>query len=45
MFKFHKLVSVKENLLIKKMTSSGTTRSNISEVYLDKKNLINQKMF
>ncbi len=42
-FKFHKLVSVKENLLIKKMTSSGTTRSNISEVYLDKKNLINQK--
>ena len=25
------------------MTSSGTTGANISQIYLDKKNLINQK--
>ena len=42
-FKFNKLVSVKENKLVKKMTSSGTTGANISQIYLDKKNLINQK--
>ena len=42
-FKFHELISVPKNKIIKKMISSGTTANSLSKIFLDKKNSINQK--
>ena len=42
-FKQHQLFSVPKNKIVKKMTSSGTSSKNLSNIFLDKENSINQK--
>lgn len=42
LFKSNNLISVKKNDIVKKLVSSGTTGNNLSKIYLDKNNAINQ---
>ena len=42
-FKYHQLMSVPKSSIVKKMTSSGTSSKNLSNIFLDKENSINQK--
>ena len=42
-FKQHQLFSVPKNKIVKKMTSSGTSSKNLSNIFLDKENSINQR--
>ena len=42
LFKLHDLLSVKKELIVKTMTSSGTSGQAVSKIYLDKINALNQ---
>ena len=42
-FKFHQLISVPRDKIVKEMNSSGTTSNNLSKIFLDKENSLNQK--
>ena len=42
LFKNYNLFSVKKNKILRQLTSSGTTSNNVSKIYLDEINAINQ---
>ena len=42
LFKLHDLLSVEKELIVKTMTSSGTSGQAVSKIYLDKINALNQ---